>query len=429
MLLFLLWQYIYKKYKVNYRTVLLFDEPDAHLHPSSVKSFLSIVQELVELGLQVIMTTHNPTTVSMVPNENLFFLDNQSNTSELAIRDVDSKYEAINMLTENFVYVAESFRLVFTEGNGTSDNFFFNHLKKLYFQLDGSSTSKPFLFRSIGSCQFRHFFDKKLIETESISFDDYAKIGTLIYGIIDGDTNIVSSYEYFIEIAKRPEYSQDFDLDKLENSLKVAQQFKAKFSENLLMLERHSIENYIYDPINIFFSLKKGAIQEFLKFPEEFDVYKTKYSLKQFLEDETLLKNEKEELLNGIIYITSEALIENLSSNVSSNKGKLYEFKNTFGFKTEDLSQMLKICKKLPSFEKFSLRFKINNIEQTLNLKYNPLLIFLQGHLIERFFNGNIAFSVDEKKQRIKWYEKLDNDTTGFLFTNDLYELIKKIAN
>lgn len=53
--------------------ILLLDEPDAHLHPGLVKELLDkIIYPLISSGTRVIFTTHSPTTVSLVPDENIY---------------------------------------------------------------------------------------------------------------------------------------------------------------------------------------------------------------------------------------------------------------------------------------------------------------------------------------------------------------------
>lgn len=54
--------------------LMMFDEPDAFLHPSMVKLYLNVVNEvLVEKNnVAVIMTTHSPTTVAMAPEDSIF---------------------------------------------------------------------------------------------------------------------------------------------------------------------------------------------------------------------------------------------------------------------------------------------------------------------------------------------------------------------
>ena len=54
--------------------VLLLDEPDAHLHPKAVSQVIETIKELARIGIQCIVTTHNPITVSLIDNDNLFLM-------------------------------------------------------------------------------------------------------------------------------------------------------------------------------------------------------------------------------------------------------------------------------------------------------------------------------------------------------------------
>ncbi|REC52675.1 hypothetical protein DRF62_15260 [Chryseobacterium piscium] len=57
--------------------VLLFDEPDAHLHPSLAKLFLDVIQDVLvkEQSVKVILTTHSPSTIALAPSESIYKMD------------------------------------------------------------------------------------------------------------------------------------------------------------------------------------------------------------------------------------------------------------------------------------------------------------------------------------------------------------------
>ena len=60
--------------KNTFPKLLLLDEPDAHLHPSMSKQFLDVVKNILvdKYGVQVIMTTHSPSTVILAPNDAIY---------------------------------------------------------------------------------------------------------------------------------------------------------------------------------------------------------------------------------------------------------------------------------------------------------------------------------------------------------------------
>jgi len=56
--------------------VVLLDEPDATLHPSMISSLIELLSKhfVRDLGINVIMTTHSPTTVALARQESLFIM-------------------------------------------------------------------------------------------------------------------------------------------------------------------------------------------------------------------------------------------------------------------------------------------------------------------------------------------------------------------
>lgn len=59
--------------------VLLLDEPDAPLHPEYSKVLLSAVYDSIvnRAGVKVIVTTHNPTTVAIAPEDSIYKMDKE----------------------------------------------------------------------------------------------------------------------------------------------------------------------------------------------------------------------------------------------------------------------------------------------------------------------------------------------------------------
>lgn len=98
----------------RHHKLLLLDEPDAHLHPSMTRKFLNVIRTVFveKRGVRVIMTTHSPSTVALVPVESLF----EMRRSEPRIVKVEHKASAISNLTDGFVVAHEGMRIVLCEG-------------------------------------------------------------------------------------------------------------------------------------------------------------------------------------------------------------------------------------------------------------------------------------------------------------------------
>lgn len=76
--------------------LLLLDEADASLHPSMVKSLLTVIEEIFvkQYGVRVVITTHSPTTVALAPSDSIFVMSRDSPRLKQATTD-----EALKLLT------------------------------------------------------------------------------------------------------------------------------------------------------------------------------------------------------------------------------------------------------------------------------------------------------------------------------------------
>lgn len=57
--------------------VILFDEPDAYLHPSLTATMLHVLHDIFvkRFGIKIILTTHSPSTVALSPEQSVFTMD------------------------------------------------------------------------------------------------------------------------------------------------------------------------------------------------------------------------------------------------------------------------------------------------------------------------------------------------------------------
>ncbi len=95
--------------------LLLLDEIDATLHPSMCKQLLNIVGTVFvkQLGVNVIMTTHSPSTVALAPEECLYVMNKTGNRIEKTTKD-----KALSILTAGVPTLSISYenrRQVFVE--------------------------------------------------------------------------------------------------------------------------------------------------------------------------------------------------------------------------------------------------------------------------------------------------------------------------
>lgn len=98
--------------------LLLLDEPDGVLHPQMVQKFLAVLRSLTEgFGLQVMFTTHSPTTVALLGDGPIWRVDETSLTS------VDKNSAIVELLVGLdgvFVHYANA-RPAYVESHGDAD--------------------------------------------------------------------------------------------------------------------------------------------------------------------------------------------------------------------------------------------------------------------------------------------------------------------
>ena len=235
-LLFLLWKYVFKKHKLMRGNVLLLDEPDSHLHPTAVSEIVSIIKDLVELGIQVIITTHNPITISLINNENLFLITENKNM--LQIQSSINKFKIYQHLTPSGLINVENFyKIVFIEGKTDepfynliyeklkSDGYITDDVNLIFRPLQEDFQNKRNVLNFIEKItQKRGMNNNNNINLVKNEFDYYRyRFEKIIYAIVDDDN------------------------DRYRNK-------RVEGYENLHYLSRYSFENYLWDPINIIFS-------------------------------------------------------------------------------------------------------------------------------------------------------------------------------
>ncbi|MFK8007941.1 MAG: AAA family ATPase [Saprospiraceae bacterium] len=214
--------------KENIPDLFLFDEPDALLHPEYSKKLISILNDYLvkKLGKLVIITTHSPSTVAIVPEESIFICEKKSFQIRKATKD-----EALQQLTFNVTSLSishENRRQVFVEDKMDAKVFesIFQKIKN-EIHPEISLNFIPISTSGTGGCSKVKSITKALNQAGNKS----------VYGIIDWDS---------------------------EN----------KTNGNILVLgenERDSIENYILDPVLIYAFLLWAKKVPFKKLSFDFE--------------------------------------------------------------------------------------------------------------------------------------------------------------
>ncbi|MFN0256968.1 AAA family ATPase [Pedobacter ureilyticus] len=197
---------------LNFPDLILLDEPDAHLHPEMSNLLINVLENtfVKKFGIKVIFTTHSPSTIALLNENNIYQISNGKYTS---LRKI-SKDDALKILTSfiptlNIDY--KNHKQVFVES--PTDRFYYQIIFDKRYQQEQYPFKLYFISNGYGkgsSSQVLETVDA-IRKSENKSF----------FGIIDWD-----------------KINKDNDYIKVHG-------------ENI----RYSIENYVYDPIYLVMQL------------------------------------------------------------------------------------------------------------------------------------------------------------------------------
>lgn len=166
------------KHLGNKIKILLLDEFDAHLNPSMSKMFIEVVKEKLvkEFGIQVILTTHSPSTVAHVDDEDLFWMERGQDIKKSTKKEiipvlsdgVMTWQETAGLLTQ--VLSSDKTVIIFTEGKTDVE-----HIKTAREKLDIDDVFEVFSIGSAsgGADKLRQF----LISCPKALFPNHKVIG------------------------------------------------------------------------------------------------------------------------------------------------------------------------------------------------------------------------------------------------------------
>lgn len=193
--------------KLVYPGLLILDEPDAHLHPEMTQILINVLNDTFvdKLGIKVIITTHAPSTVALSPDESVYEL---RNTPECSLKKI-GKDKALEMLTEfipNLSIDYKNHKQIFVESE-TDGNYF----NKIYDTLkrNNHELKSPLYFIVNPMGKGNSDVVKNIIK----QFQDADN--HKIFGIIDWDQRNISKDFIYVHGEEK----------------------------------RHTIENYLFDPI------------------------------------------------------------------------------------------------------------------------------------------------------------------------------------
>ena len=390
----------------NKKILLMLDEPDAFLNPSCVNDFLDGLFYLVEeKQIQIIMITHNSTTVGLVAkkmksvgNKNALVLVKEENGKIIAKQQKkdsnqeDFCTEVFHELNSDLICVDLPYKIVFVEGKDS-------RMYNLYYKHSHISKNVQLIFRPSGQTDESN--RKGVIEVvtkatepltqNSISTRDETKLSNLIFGIVDKD------------------FYSDND------------------SENLYILKRNCKENYLFDPIHMyFFAPSKFSIkQEYKKYTKISDILNENNS-------NDIFQNIIEEFFKQVVKEipeTIEKAIEHVNNEINKitrpRTAKIQKQNNYHQDKIKILGEIKKgLTKETTECEYYI--FKYNNLnemtKETRTIRYPSVLYDLSGKDLLALYNKTFKQNLNEELI----LKKLDS--IGVFIPKDIEDIFDKIC-
>ncbi len=173
----ILFTYVHFKKFGTRDSVILFDEPDAHLHPELETSYLKSLKELSE-GNQFFITTHSPNMMIESGTESLYTLIKHPKLDEnqfTKITDDKDKYVLLSELMGNKGFVSLNRKIIFIEGETSSSDI------EIYETFFPSNENQVSYIPAGNSGTVRKTSEKvNELLTSSIGYEHF-------YSIVDGD--------------------------------------------------------------------------------------------------------------------------------------------------------------------------------------------------------------------------------------------------
>lgn len=168
--------------------VLILDEPDAPLHPQYSRLLIETLRDVVvsKAGVQVVITTHSPSTVAMCPDNSLFEINRNTKIPEMV-----SISRGLEILTDGIPHLkisTDNRRQIFVESK----------LDVIYFQRLHQITSR---FSNIGYTPIflePHSGTSNCTDVESIANRLHESGSDLVRGIIDWDGKNIDKHPIYV---------------------------------------------------------------------------------------------------------------------------------------------------------------------------------------------------------------------------------------
>lgn len=90
---------------ITTESLLLFDEPETHLHPNSISLFVNVINRILkEYNSYAIISTHSPQIIQEVPAKDIIVIERLENIPSIRGLDIETFGENLNTITERIFH-------------------------------------------------------------------------------------------------------------------------------------------------------------------------------------------------------------------------------------------------------------------------------------------------------------------------------------
>lgn len=93
---------------ITENSLILFDEPETHLHPNAIANLINVISDIVvRFNSFAIISTHSPIVIQEIPAKNVWVFEREGNTPIVRPLDIESYGENLSVITEHIFETGE----------------------------------------------------------------------------------------------------------------------------------------------------------------------------------------------------------------------------------------------------------------------------------------------------------------------------------
>ena len=93
---------------IRFDSLILYDEPETHLHPNAISTLMNTLFDLVKRFQSFcVIATHSPLIIQEIPSRNIFVIEREDNSASIRGLERESLGENLTVITQDIFGNAE----------------------------------------------------------------------------------------------------------------------------------------------------------------------------------------------------------------------------------------------------------------------------------------------------------------------------------